>query len=171
MWIIITVRNCLINQGKCICKICNFSPFVCQLQIIQVKIDNTGFSDVLHLKVGSRVMLMYNVEVNDGLSNGQLETVSEFLAEKQDDMNCIFIKSVHETISKKFCRQCPRLSCFSLELFFSTSVKYISLTENVGADSCRAARSRLPRFPNILALASTCRSTRPSSFSWTENCL
>ena len=41
-------------------------------------IENTNFLQELNLKVGSRIMIIYNVNIPDGLVNGQMGTVIGF---------------------------------------------------------------------------------------------
>ena len=45
-------------------------------------VKNTPFKDVLHLKVGSRVMITYNIDGSDGLINGTMGTVVGFAKER-----------------------------------------------------------------------------------------
>ena len=42
-------------------------------------IDNTCMMESLHLKIGARVMLTYNISVSDSLVNGMLGEVMEFI--------------------------------------------------------------------------------------------
>ena len=45
-------------------------------------VKDTPFKDVLHLKIGSRIMITYNIQSDDGLINGTMGTVVGFAKEQ-----------------------------------------------------------------------------------------
>jgi len=42
-------------------------------------VNDTPFLDKLHLKIGARVMLTYNIDTSDGLTNGSTGVILDFM--------------------------------------------------------------------------------------------
>ena len=54
-------------------------------------IGNSNFPEVLQIKLGSRVMLIYNVDIPDLLVNGALGTVVGIECDKRGKIECIVV--------------------------------------------------------------------------------
>ena len=55
-------------------------------------LENTPFMDFLRLKIGSTVILTYNINVKDKLTNGQRGIVQKLLFDKKKSLECIIVK-------------------------------------------------------------------------------
>ena len=69
------------------------------------EIDDTAFSDLITLKVGARVMLIYNVDVKDSLTNGQLRPIVGIISPDSSQINCVLVKFDDEHVGISLIKQ------------------------------------------------------------------
>ena len=56
------------------------------------KVADTQFEDILNIKIGGRVMLIYNIAVHDGLANGAMGTVMAVEESRDGSVSKVIIK-------------------------------------------------------------------------------
>ena len=153
--------NCLHGQvfsSKTVIK----SPVGCRRpKINQGKINDTAFSDLITLKVGARVMLIYNVDVNDSLTNGQLRSIVGIIFPEFCQIICVLVKIDDEHVGISLIKQYPQFqSSYSRGVpIFKTFVTYQLCGRN-----CHTARSQLLQLHLRLAWALTCHKVQGQSF-------
>ena len=84
----------------------NFKPHIDKAG----RVGDTQFLDCLHLKLGSRVMLIYNVCVSDGLANGAVGELVAIEERKDKIVDKIFIKFDKKETGAETRKACPNLS-------------------------------------------------------------
>ena len=101
------ILNCLRGQvvsSKSMIK----SPVGCRPKINQGKINDTAFRYLITLKVGARMMLIYNVDVNDSLTNGQLGSIVGIISPEFCQFNSVFVKFDDEHVGVSLIKQYPQ---------------------------------------------------------------
>ena len=66
--------------------------FTPKLDKIDDSVAGTGFVNDLKIKIGAQIMLIYNVNTLDGLTNGQLGVVQNVIKDKNGNLDKIIIK-------------------------------------------------------------------------------
>ena len=84
------------------------SPVGCRPKIMQGKIDDTAFSDLITLKLGARVMLICNVDVKDFLTNEQLGSIVGIISPDSYQINCVLVKFDDEHVVIFLIKQYPQ---------------------------------------------------------------
>ena len=67
------------------------SNFVPPIDTDKGTIGKSNFSEYVQLKIGARVMLVYNINIPDLLVNGALGTVVGFEFDKRGEVECIIV--------------------------------------------------------------------------------
>ena len=117
-------------------------------------VGDTPFLDVVYLKIGARVMITYNIDTTDWLTNGMTGTVVDLVREK-DKVVKILIKLDHEKaghhLRKKFETKLARLGREEC-----TPIGRISFEYSLGKSAKNhTARAKVIQFPLMLARAMT----------------
>ena len=122
-------------------------------------IDSTNFSMNLELKVGARVMMIYNVCISDKLVNGQFGTVLDIIADKEGEPEAIIVsfddpeagieqqrqfKSISDRYSDQ--RGCP---------IYKESPEFSIGLKGKNQGKTHGAKYKLTQFPLRLAFAAT----------------
>ena len=133
----------------------------CRPKITQGKIDDTAFGDLITLKVGSRVILIYNVDVKDSLSNGQQGSIVGIIYPDWCRVSCGLVKFDDELVGTSLIRLYPQFqkSYPGAFPFFKTFVTY-----QLGERNRHTFRSQLLQLPQSLAWALTCDKVQGQTF-------
>ena len=137
------------------------STIGCHPKFINGKIDDTAFSDIVNLKVGSRVMLVFNVDVRDCLTNGQLGTIAGIISSDSRHIECVLVKFDDENVGACLVQQYPQ---FQKSYPGSVPIFKSFVSYQLGGKSQHGARSQLLQFPLRLAWASTCHKVQVQTF-------
>ena len=81
------------------------SPVGCRPKILNGRVDDTAFAESVCLKVGCRVMLVYNVDVKDGLTNGQLGVIAGINTSDASQIDCVFVNFDNENVGESLRKQ------------------------------------------------------------------
>ena len=73
-------------------------------------IDGTHFMNVLSLRVGARVMMISNVFISDGLVNGAMGNVVDFVTNSKGLIECIIVEFESEKCGKQQRNKYPAIS-------------------------------------------------------------
>ena len=113
------------------------------------------------LKVGSRVMLIYNVDVKDGLTNGQLGTIVDIISSDSCRIDCVLVSFDDKNVGTSLAHQYPQFQKTypGAVPIFKTFVSY-----QLGGKSQHGARSHLLQLPLRLAWALTCHKVQGQTF-------
>jgi hypothetical protein len=148
-------------QVRAMCKVpngSNYTPSVNKWDII----EQTNFSMNLELKIGARIMLVYNVCIPDDLVNGTFGTIIDILFNKEGQAETIIIafdnpdtglkqRAEFKTISEEYADQggCP--------IFKHPTEHYINYKGKSARNQGKShgAKWKLNQFPLRLAWAST----------------
>ncbi len=77
-------------------------PFGCKSKTNdEGRIDNTGFMKVLQFKVGAKVMLIYNVDVIDNMSNGAMGCITGYKQNKEGNVVCILVQFDNQNVGEE----------------------------------------------------------------------
>ena len=118
------------------------------------RIGDTQFLDLLHLKIGSRVMLIYNLSVSDGLVNGAVGKMVGVESNKLGMVDKLFIKFDNDHIGTDARQAYP--SFFTkypgATVIFRKELEYSLARTN----SLVSSTARLVQFPLIPAFGVTC---------------
>ena len=152
--------NCLRGQvfsSKSMIK----SPVGCRPKINQGKFNDTAFSDSITLKVGARVIFIYNVDVNDCLTNGQLGSIVGIISPDLCQINCVPVELDDEHVGISLIKQNPQFrSSYSGGVpIFKTFVTY-----QLSKRNRHSARSQLLQLHLRLAWALTCHKVQGQTF-------
>ena len=152
--------NCLRGQvfsSKSVIK----SPVCCRTEINQGKINDTAFSDLITLNVGARVMLIYNVDVNYSLTNGQLGSIVGIISPEFCQIICVLVKIDDEHVGISLIKQYPHFqNSYSRGVpIFKTFVTYQFCGRNR-----HTARSQFLQLHLRPAWALTCHKVQGQTF-------
>ena len=128
-----------------------------QQRKFKVKIDDkdgtvggTAFLDTLKIKIGARTMLIHNVDVVDGLTNGQLGVVMAFIKTKTGNVDKIVFKPRDSSIGGINRAKYPSLSSRYPECVFIEKISFqYSMTKIGTSGSSRT----IIQFPITLAFS------------------
>ena len=73
-------------------------------------IEDTNFLRVLKIKVGSRVKMIYNVDIADNLINGSLGTVTDIITDAQENVTAIIVDFDNPKAGQEQMQRCTSLS-------------------------------------------------------------
>ena len=69
-------------------------------------IATTSFQDKLRLKIGSKIIIIHNIQTSDGLTNGQLGQLIDVIRSKENEVDKLIVnlndKKVGQTNRRKF---------------------------------------------------------------------
>ena len=130
-----------------------------QQKKFKVKIDDkdgtvggTAFLDTLKVKIGARTMIIHNVDVVDGITNGQLGVVMAFIRTKTGNVDKIVFKPRDPSIGGINRAKNPSLSSKYPECIFVEKVSFqYSMTKSGTSGSSRT----IIQFPLTLAFSIT----------------
>ena len=136
-------------EAKHMCKMKkNYQPMIKKAG----KIADTQFENNLQIKIGGRVMLIYNIAVYDGLCNGAMGTV---LAIEEDDKKCVrrvIIQFDNENTGAELRKQFP---VQTKRYPKGTVITRMELEYSLGKIKSGGASAKLSQFPLISSFAVT----------------
>ncbi|HIC31856.1 MAG TPA: hypothetical protein EYO76_08045, partial [Flavobacteriaceae bacterium] len=112
-------------------------------------VADTLFLDVLKLKIGARVMMIYNVDTSDGLTNGALGMVAGYHRDKTGRIRFIMVKFDKDTAGEEMRKDFPEISKNG-----QTPVKVVTCSYSNSKEK-HAVRIEVTQFPLKLAWAIT----------------
>jgi ATP-dependent exoDNAse (exonuclease V) alpha subunit len=74
------------------------------------EIKGTGYQDLLVLKIGCKLMMIENVHVSDGLSNGSLGELKYVIREKDGEIHTLMIQFKMANAGKKWRKDNPNMA-------------------------------------------------------------
>ena len=110
------------------------------------KIADTQFEDILNLKVGGRVMLIYNTAVHDGLANGAMGSVLAIEDGKDGIVDKIIVKFDNEKAGSEMRKAIP---AYAKKYPEGTVIKKMELEYSLGKCQTDGATAKLIQFPLI----------------------
>ena len=137
------------------------SPLGCHSKLLNGRVDDTAFAESVCLKVGCRVVLVYNVDVKDGLTNGQLGVIAEIITSDASLIYCLLVNLDDENVGSSLRKQYPQ--------FHRMYPGAVPISKCFGSYQLRGkkqhgARSHLLQLPLRLARASTCHEVQGQTF-------
>ena len=124
-------------------------------------IGKTGYKDVLRLKVNTRVMLIANVNVSDGLCNGQIGILMDFIMTKKGTVDKLVIKLKDSEAGVENRSQFQHLAHQYPDCVFVEKVVHsYTLSEKSRDDG---ASAKLIQFPVVVAFSITCHKIQGQS--------
>ena len=126
----------------------NFKPYVKK----DGSISDTQFLDVLKLKIGARVMLIYNVDVSDLLCNGALGVVIGLEVSKEGAVERVIVKFDNPKAGKRSRINHPTYATKYPE---GTVITKMEREYTLSKTSVGGSTARLIQYPLILAFAVT----------------
>ena len=115
-------------------------------------VAETGFKDVLTLKKDAKVLLIYNVNTMDGLTNGQLGTLEDFVQTKTGDIDMLVVKFRRPGIGESTRQKYPALAKKHPDCAF---IERVSVTYNLNRRNDFGAQATVIQFPIVLAYGIT----------------
>ena len=129
----------------------NFKP---KIDKKKLTVGTTSYLETLYLKVGARVMLTINLDVNDGLANGSLGTLMAATKDDNGKFDVLFVMFDDQRCGREMRRYNPQFSkrfpgCTPIKLQIH---KYSTSKSSKGS---RVESAIVQQFPLILSFAST----------------
>ena len=117
------------------------------------RIGDTQFLDILSLKVGSRVMLVYNIDVSDGLANGATGSLIAVVEHTDGSVKSLIVKFDHTITGADSREHYPAVSAKYPE---GTVIRRKEIEYSMArTKSLVSATAKLVQFPLIPAFAVT----------------
>ena len=117
------------------------------------QVADTPFMNILELKINSKIMLIYNVDTADALTNGALGTVKKFL-KKGDSVTHILIQFSDPDVGK-YCREQLKHLLYPNDLEY-TPISLVCFAYNLGKPGQKKTCTiQVLQFPLKLAWAIT----------------
>ena len=129
-------------------------------------VNNTPFLSDLMLKVGAKVMLTYNCDTSDGLTNGSPGTVMHFAKNGDSITHILVLFDEKETGHKA--RQ--KNQNFALQYPECTPIGRVSFEYSLGLKKEHTAKAKVIQFPFMLAWALTAHKMQGQTIK-KPNCL
>ena len=136
------------------------SNFVPPIDESKGTIGKSNFSEIVQVKIGSRVMLVYNIDIPDLLVNGALGTVVGFEFDKRGEVECIIVSfdrpetgigqmNSFKHLANKYLKQrgCP--------IYKQTIEELISTSTRSNRGRSHGSTYKITQFPLRLAWGST----------------
>ena len=118
-------------------------------------IGETGYMKELKLKVGAKVMLLRNIRVADGLTNGAMGVLAGVIKSKEGEVQKLMVKFDKQEVGKMTRNENPQLDTeYPGATVVEKSLRMFSLARN------SAAKAKLVQFPIVLAHAVTVHKTQ-----------
>ena len=128
----------------------NFKPYIKE----NGSISDTQFLDRLKLKIGARVMLIYNVDVSDLLANGAMGTLMAVEMTKDGNVDKLIIKFANPKVGLQSRKKHPLYAKKYPEGTVITKIdREYTISKRVSTDI--GSTAHLIQFPIILAFAVT----------------
>ena len=124
------------------------------------RVDKTGFMKNLKFKIGSRVMLVHNIDLIDSLCNGMLGTVTGLKVNEENIVTCIIVKFDDPKVGRERRLEYPDLSAVGTPIF-RTEFGY-QLPSKKGFR--HSASAKVNQFPLRLAWAVTIHKVQGQTF-------
>ena len=128
----------------------NFKP---QINQKDNAIGTTSFKDELNLKKGAKVMIIHNISVPDGLTNGQRGVLEDVFMDKEDKPDKLIVKLQSNSSGQQNRRQHPYLASKYPGCVIIEKISYQYSIRKSGGGI--AATATLIQFPLVLAHAIT----------------
>ena len=126
-------------------------------------IEDTGFLNKLEVKEGARIMLIHNVNTNDGLTNGAQGTLEKILCD-DSKVRYILIKFDNKRVGRHQ-RQKFKFLSSRYNLSEATPIERVSFSYTLGDTSKNhAARATVLQFPLRLSWALTSHKVSTKSY-------
>ena len=84
-----------------------FKPFIDKKE---GTIGTTAFLDVLKLKIGAKIIIIHNIDVSDGLTNGQLGVLVAIINSKDGEADKLIVKPQKKSAGIQNRRKFPGLA-------------------------------------------------------------
>jgi hypothetical protein len=118
-------------------------------------IADTGYMDVLRLKVGVRVMLIKNIRTEDSLTNGQVGVLTAVIKDKQGGVQQLMVNFDKEDAGRMTRRESPQL-----ELKFPGVTMIKKVLNSYSLTGSSGSTANLIQFPIVLSHAVTVHKTQ-----------
>jgi len=124
-------------------------------------VGKTGFSDQLTLKVGAKVVMIWNVKTTDSLTNGQTGIVMAIVKNAKEEVDYVVVKFNQERAGKQ-----KRSDNKQLEGKYpgGTKVERYNLTYTLSGRAGVGSTANLVQFPLRLAHALTAHKTQGQTY-------
>ena len=128
----------------------NYKPLICQKE---GTIGNSSFMDNLRVKLGCKVILIHNIDISDGLTNGQLGILVDVLRADDGTVIKLIVEFKNENIGKKNRLNHPKLA---LRYPKGTMIEKVSFSYDLSKKSTvGSTKPTLIQFPIKVAQAIT----------------
>ena len=128
----------------------NYKPLICQKE---GTIGNSSFMDNLRVKLGCKVILIHNIDISDGLTNGQLGILVDVLRADDGTVIKLIVEFKKENIGKKSRTKHPKLA---LKYPKGTVIEKVSFSYDLRKKSTvGSTKPTLIQFPIKVAQAIT----------------
>ena len=138
----------------------NFKPRIDQRDGV---IGETGFQEKITLKVGAKVMLISNVDVIDGLTNGQFGELVDVITNSTGTADKLVVKPKDSSVGKNNRARFPQHAAKYPECFFLERVSHTYTISKRSGDVGSSAT--VIQFPIRLAFAVTCHKIQGQTIS------
>ena len=139
------------------------SPVGSRPKIVNGRIDDTAFSDLVCLKVGSRIMLVYNVDGKDCLTNGQLGSVVGIVSHDSSQIDGVLVKFDDDNVGKSLISK-KSLHNFKTHILEQFQFLKVFVSFRLGGKAQHGAGAHLIQLPLRLAWALTCHKVQGQTF-------
>jgi hypothetical protein len=163
MWMLNTLQTKLYSISAAISL-----PYGCKARVDKTgRIDQTAFMSQLNIKTGARVMLIHNINIVDGLTNGAMGQILDIKKCSSGNVSCLIIKFDNEDIGVEQRRKYPDLAiAYSKDKgtpLFREQVQY-QLPRGKGGGRQHTATGKIFQFPVRLAWAVTAHKVQGQTF-------
>ena len=127
------------------------------------EVMKTTFQKVLNIKIGAKVMLTYNIDTSDGLTNGARGTLIGILFDSKGQVSKLIIKFDKESVGEEKRRSCP-----NIERKFpgGTAIEKINFSFSISKSKTSVINTaNVIQFPVKLAFACTAHKIQGATIS------
>lgn len=161
-----SLKTKLVTNSAIISKTRGYTPYTTEWGTIA----NTNLKKVLEIKIGARVMLIFNICTRDSLVNGELGTVSDICMDKKNNMVAIIVEFDNPDVGLEQRRNCQAfLEANNIKSgvpIFKDTFEYQIPSAN--KSKSHAKKIHITQFALRLAWASTCHKVQGISIK--SNC-